>query len=450
MGSTTENDEDDAVLVRNIMKMEPINKQELLVTNMKTEEEEEEEHLSQKLSQLSASDQENIKDGPQITTKKRPSLTPTTTAASVGKKFKTHEDIEPIEWVSNYLSSSNGSFDRMLHTLLKQESKSYDIEDFRQFAMIINHLKCIELDKILWNKYLQSGTGELMKQENIQSVLMAGSCSIVAFAYWPLEVQLRMIKHRQTTAKDPEEIEHESCLDYVESVLMKYDQQKEFYENQYRILIEQRLQCFMTDKIENAIITFVGQYGMNLYRLCIDKLLAKIEFNYIDQLILMEFDQKSPDTYQKQLFKDLFQLKRTTEEAKLDVAILKQRIAYKQLPKSFDSFQIPTSLKFDSIHNVNMRQHLKDKCEKILQHTTSDMMLVHLTLAEVKYNECQSKFNKKMAEMKKKQDRDNFYKRSSENLLDILYRRFKILDEYLMYCYNLKLSIFAKPPTVVN
>ncbi|CAF2056870.1 unnamed protein product [Rotaria magnacalcarata] len=386
MGSTTEHDEeDDAVLVRNMMKMESINKQEILVTNMKTkEEEEEEEHLSQKLSQLSASGQEQTTDERQVTTKKRPSLTPTTTSSSVAKKIKTNEDIEPIEWIPNYLSSSNGSFDRMLHPLFRQEFKSYDIEDLRQFAMIINHLKCIELNQTLWNKYLQSGTGELIKQDDIRSVLKTTTSNnkLPLIQYWPLEVKLQMIKHRQTTATDPKHIDHESCLDYVQRILKKYNQQKEFYENQYRIMVEQRLQPSMTDQIESAIITFVRQYGINLYRLSIDKSLAKIEFNYKDQLIQFEFHRERPNQYQKQVFENLFQLKRTVEEAKLDIAILKQRIAYKQLPKSFDSFQIPASLKFDIISNVNMRQHLKEQCEKILQRTTSDMMLVHITLAE--------------------------------------------------------------------
>lgn len=125
--TNTDNDNvvDDDTFYIDIMKVGQFNENENIVTNVKIQEQEE-EHLSQKLSQLSASGQiqiQHVSEMTTTTTKKRPSLTPTTetTALSMTKKLKTNEDIKSIEWISNYLSSSNGKFDEMLRPLLNMK-----------------------------------------------------------------------------------------------------------------------------------------------------------------------------------------------------------------------------------------------------------------------------------------------------------------------------------------
>ncbi|CAF3485867.1 unnamed protein product [Rotaria socialis] len=425
-----------------------------------TEEEKEEEHLSQKLSQLSASGQDQTKGGDHestvtttvTTTKKRPSLTPTptttttTTAASssVMKKFKTNQDNPSVEWMSNYLSSTNGTFDEMLRPLLLKKTffKYIDIEDLRQFAIIMHNMKCIELDQSLWNTYLKSGTGKLNQQQQQQQQQQK-------IQWWPMEIKIRMIERAQTTIKNPKEIDDESCLDYVQRVLLKFDQQTVFYQEQLKT-IKERLRNSMTEEIENAIITFVQQQGISLYRAHIDRRIAGVEYDYKDQLILLEFYKERPNRNQKEVFENLFQLKRETEQAKLDIAILKQRLVYKHLPKSFDSLRIPTPIDLTTIHDVNLRQHLNEQCQKILQRTTSDMMLVYIAIAETKYNEWQTKFDKAMNDMKKNLTREFIPEKLNQSMLDTLHRRFKNLDERLITFYNLKLHFFEQAPTVMN
>ncbi|CAF3589184.1 unnamed protein product [Rotaria socialis] len=376
------------------------------------EEEEEQQHLSQKLSQLSASGQNQSKGGDvESTTKKRPSLTPTTASASSSsslvKKLKPNQDNQTIEWMSNYLSSTNGTFDEMLRPLLsKQPLKYIDIEDLRQFAIILHNMKCIELDQSLWNIYLKAGTGKLIQQEPIQ--------------WWSMEIKIRMIERGQTT--NPKEIDDESCFDYVQRVLLKYSQQTIFYQEQLK-MIKARIQDSMTEEIENAIITFVRQQGISLYRTHIDQRIAGVEYDYKDQLIQLQFYKERPNRYQKETLENLFQLKRETEQAKLDVAILKQRLAYKHLPKSFDSLRIPTPIDLNAIHDVNLRQRLNEQCQKILQRTTSDMMLVYIAIAETKYNEWQTKFDKAMYDMKKNLARDFIPENLTQSMLDIMHRR---------------------------
>ncbi|CAF4592425.1 unnamed protein product, partial [Rotaria magnacalcarata] len=75
-------------------------------------------------------------------------------------------------------------------------------------------------------------------------------------------------------------------------------------------------------------------------------------------------------------------------------------------PKSFDSLRIPTPIDLNTIHDVNLRQRLNEQCQKILQRTTSNMMLIYIAIAETKYNEWQTKFDKAMNDMKKNLARD--------------------------------------------
>ncbi|CAM4837257.1 unnamed protein product, partial [Rotaria magnacalcarata] len=388
------------------------------ITSKQEEAVEEEEQLSQKLSQLSASGQNQTKGADRestATTKKRPS-----SSTSIMKKLKADHANPPIESMPNYLSKANGKFDEILRSILaKQPLKYIDIEDLRQFAIFIHNMKCLELDRLLWNKYFESGSGELIKQEHIRSVLTIKRKQLPMLQWWPIDLRLKMIKRGQTTVTDPEDIDAEVCLDCVERVLMKYDQQTIFYQEHLKE-IKARIGNSMTEEIENAIMAYVQQQGLSLYRIHIDKSIASVEYDYKDQLIKLEFYEQRTNRYQKEVFENLFQLKRETEQTKLDIAILKQRLAYKHLPKSFDSLRIPTPIDLDTITDSNLRQRLNEQCQKILQRTTSDMMLVYIAISETKYNEWQTKFDKAMNDMKKNLARDFIPENSTQSMLDII------------------------------
>ncbi|CAF4700983.1 unnamed protein product, partial [Rotaria magnacalcarata] len=78
-----------------------------------------------------------------------------------------------------------------------------------------------------------------------------------------------------------------------------------------------------------------------LYRVPVEGLIATVEYDYKDRLIQSEFYLENYSEYQRQVFENLYKSKRERETTKLDVAVLKQRIAHNRLPKSFDSLQIP-------------------------------------------------------------------------------------------------------------
>ncbi|CAF4547145.1 unnamed protein product, partial [Rotaria magnacalcarata] len=171
----------------------------------------EEEHLSQKLSQLSASGKtkDKFSNEPTTTAKKRLAITPsaataTTTFAatllssssrSTRKKLRTNEqgnegekeagkegeeedenkneDLDDKEKkvlglkMPKYLSTAYRAFEETISPVLKKYGNSMNIEDARTMAAIIDNLECVDVDRSLWMIYLQSGTGELQSEQRI-------------------------------------------------------------------------------------------------------------------------------------------------------------------------------------------------------------------------------------------------------------------------------------------
>ncbi|CAF4063435.1 unnamed protein product, partial [Rotaria sordida] len=164
-------------------------------------------------------------------------------------------------------------------------------------------------------------------------------------------------------------------------------------------------------------------------------------------LIPNKYYQQNPNEYQKQIFENLTQAKYEKETAKFDVAILKQRIVYTHLPTSFHTLQIPVPISLDTITDTMTRQHLKDRCEKILQRTKSEMMMIYITTAEAKMNEYEKRFDTDLAKMKENQSSDSSYKRLTQTMLNIMERRFQNINERLTCLYKLKLRFFVKAPT---
>ncbi|CAF4295811.1 unnamed protein product, partial [Rotaria sordida] len=132
------------------------------------------------------------------------------------------------------------------------------------------------------------------------------------------------------------------------------------------------------------------------------------------------------------------------------VAILKQRIVYNHLPTSFHTLQIPVPISLDTIIDTMTRQRLKDRCEKILQRMKSEMMMIYIATAEAKMNEYQKKFDSDLAKMKENQCSDSSHKKLTQTMLNIMERRFKNINERLIYLCKLKLRFFVKAPTVMN
>ncbi|CAF4049901.1 unnamed protein product [Rotaria sordida] len=111
-----------------------------------------EENLSQKLSQLSATDkeQEDSDKSKSSTVKKRPTLTPSTTTDNISKKMKPDNEESTSNQIPRYLSSHNKAFEQMINPILeKTTTTSINIEYLREIAILIHQLECIDLDRLL-------------------------------------------------------------------------------------------------------------------------------------------------------------------------------------------------------------------------------------------------------------------------------------------------------------
>ncbi|CAF1560469.1 unnamed protein product, partial [Rotaria sordida] len=337
-----------------------------------------EENLSQKLSQLSAIDkeQEDSDKSKSSAVKKRPTLTSSTTTDNISKKVKFDNEQPTSNQVPRYLSSHNKAFEQMINPILEKTTTttttSIKIEYLREIAILIHQLECIDLDRLLWTTYLRSGTGRLKPEVTTSTFLL-----------WPLEVKQRMIDRGEATTSDPNEIDHASCLSYVQRVLQKFRNQTEYYQAQLKER-KKRLNNYWTYEIEEAITKFVQQHVTPIYKVPTQGQIATVEYDYNDQLIQLEYEQQNPNEYQKEIFKNLTQAKYEKETSKFDVAILKQRIVYNHLPTSFHTLQIPPLIPLDAIIDTMTRQRLKDRCEKILQRTKSEMMIIYIATAEAK------------------------------------------------------------------
>jgi hypothetical protein len=164
----------------------------------------------------------------------------------------------------------------------------------------------------------------------------------------------------------------------------------------------------------------------------------------------MEFSREHPNNYQREIFENLFELNRLKEEAQLNVALLKQRLVHKQLPRSFESLRLPTPIELESIRNKEIRRRLEEQAKKILERTQAEMMLVYMSATEVKLNELQKKFDQDMDIMKKNLSNFLTNEKLSDKMVDILYRRFTNLEKRLVCIYKIKLDFFVKAPTVMN
>ncbi|CAF4589393.1 unnamed protein product, partial [Rotaria sp. Silwood2] len=268
IGKDNDNDDDNT----DVFEIEKLNDEKNILVDLTAEVVEEEEHLSQKLSQLSATDkeQEDSDKFKPSTIKKRPALTTSTTTVNIPKKMKLDEEEQSSSQIPRYLSSNNKAFEQMINPVLQKTRRSINIEYLREIALLIHQLECIDLDRLLWTTYLRSGTGTLKPQET------------TTLSLWPKEVKTKMIARGRTTVSDPNEIDHDSCLDYVQRVLQKFRNQTEHYQGQLKERI-QYLDKYWTCEIEEAITKFVQQHIAAVDKVTTKGLIATVEYDYNDR-----------------------------------------------------------------------------------------------------------------------------------------------------------------------
>jgi len=253
--------------------------------------ENEEQCLSQKLSQLSAS--EATDDHHQ----NKRSLSSGDTS-TVPKKMKI-DDQKVTDKIPNYLSINHPNFQQLIQSMLSTTANSISMEDLHEMTLLIRQMIMIELQKSLWNTYLQSGTGELAKEYRFSTTHQHHSELFV----WPMEMKsmMMMMRDKENERIDVNQMDHTAYLNYVHRTLYELADRQMQYQTQFD---EKKYiwKNFFTSKMENAIRQFIEQHELVFIRLDFESKMAIIKFDYRDRLLEFEYHQLKPNQFQVRSF----------------------------------------------------------------------------------------------------------------------------------------------------
>ena len=123
---------------------------------------------------------------------------------------------------------------------------------------------------------------------------------------------------------------------------------------------------------------------------------------------------------------------------------------YKKLPTSFKSLQLSDT--FDTINDVNIRQRLSNRYEKIIQQIKSDLMAVVIAATERKMYESQKKYDLAVAQMWRDNRKLPPDQQLTQTMVDLIERRAKNISEQVkcLYDFKMKHHFFVNAPTMVK
>lgn len=248
---------------------------------MTAEEISEEQHLSQKLSHLSASNEA------QLILNQPAEVAVSTTSPTSKKRKKINDDVLQTK-VPTYLTTTYPAFRELVQAILSTTASSLQIEDVRDIASLLHQLASIEIQQSLWQTYLRSGTGALEK-DRLSTVHSR-------FSVWPSELKSK-IKHEKQQPTNADHVDYDTCLDYVYDQLRQLVDSRIVYKGQLDDEKE-RLKNSFTSTMENTLVQFIEQQELVFTRIEIESKIAIIEYDYQDQLIEYEFNQLQPNSSQ--------------------------------------------------------------------------------------------------------------------------------------------------------
>ncbi|CAF1317216.1 unnamed protein product [Adineta steineri] len=395
----------------------------------------EEKCLSQKLSQLLTSED----DRKQINESKRspPSPSTSTVVSTISKKIKFDHDYQQEsnsdddiveEIIPNYLLINNPHFQQLFHALSSTTANSLTIEDIQEIALLLRQITILNLQRSLWNIYLQSGIGKL-ETDCHQSIIPSEPVFL-----WPSEVKstLSMKNKKQQQQNELITINHDTCLKHVNKMLDQYMNNLIDYEKKLNNK-KCRLNNLFTLQIKDELMQYIERQEIRMVRIEMESKIAIVKYDYQDHLIEWEYNQLIPNTYQLQSWQNLIQFKQEKEKSKYEVTLLKQRRLYHHLPTPLKSLQLPllSTLSIDTIHDLKIRDHLMNRYRKMNEETKSEMMTLYIHIAEAKMNENLIKFNENISQIRSNQQ-------WTQSMMNIIERRFKNIDERFEYLYQLK------------
>lgn len=248
--------------------------------------ENEEQHLSQKLSQLSASHKQEQHLDKQLNqnlpSKRSPDRLELSTLPKRRKTIdeQTIVDVDANDSVPNYLSIQQyNSFQQLIRSMLSTTASSMQVSDLHEITLLIRRIMVLDLQKSLWNIYLQSGTGQLASEAEQEELCL-----------WPMEV-------KSTMTTDNNEIDQMKCLNYVNQTLEQFLHRQRYCEQQLEEKKYHFQNCFTTE-MEDTLRQFIEQQELVFMRLDCERKMTIVKYDYRDRLLELEYRQLKPTKYQ--------------------------------------------------------------------------------------------------------------------------------------------------------
>ena len=206
------------------------------------------------------------------------------TSLSSNNKVKENIQINGLEKIPDYLTKSDKSLQHVLGSLFPMDTiNANKLEDFRQMAIFIHHIKYNEILYSLWNVYLKSGLGELKPHNHSRHTLN--------IQMWPMPVKLRVKVNISSDNK-----KHDTCLTYVKKRLMELEKNiKQSQSNLYDQI--NRLSSFSSSFIRQTIEKFVEDRLINL-RQNIEHKIQLVNYDYDEEILRLQYLQHNPNEAQ--------------------------------------------------------------------------------------------------------------------------------------------------------
>ena len=392
------------------------------------------------------------------TSKKRTPLTPTTpTAATALKKFKEQD-------LPKYLSRNIKFFEESIMPLVveivtvsQDTTMTMDIllEEFRQLAYLEHQLQITYLDIELWTVYLQSGTGKLNvgfgtgeNEVDERSLLQQLQYpQPISPCIWLDKLKPIIMDDPDVSAADKANLNNSICLTYVNRMLTQFRTEYLAYETQIKEK-QQVLQANLNKEIEQMIHTLVMDYGTALYAIVNEGYIAAVRFTFKEQMIDSEFEREDKMRLCIQAFRTVVKSKTAAERANIEVKMLKERVVHQQIAPILGSFQISTPADMQTIQDDTTRQCLTYQYEQLLQRTKSELIVIHIRIAEAKANELLKQFDNDQKEFFQKLRASYSESSMKKTLANLMNSRLNVIEQRLQTLLNLKVRFFVKAPTV--
>lgn len=153
------------------------------------------------------------------------------------------------------------------------------LEDFRQIAICIHHIKYNEILYSLWNIYLKSGLGELQSQD--QSLYPLNP------SVWPIPIK-SSVKNSVRQGIN----EHDACLVYVQNRLRELE--KDIQQSQMNLKNQtKRLPNYSSSSIAQAIDEYVENKLSNL-RGKVHHKIQLVHYDYKERILEEQYLQRNP------------------------------------------------------------------------------------------------------------------------------------------------------------